>query len=130
MQLGKIKQMFEEFSDGTYDLSDNGKCTGCGNCFSNILPMTEKEILTIHKYIKEHKIKEQKRILPLAEPTIDMICPFLNDNKTCKKCTIYEVRPRICREFICCPSKRKPITDLNYRSNCKIIDVRGEFFGT
>ena len=130
MQLGKIKQMFEEFSDGTYDLSDNGKCTGCGNCCSNILPMTEKEILIIHKYIKEHKIKEQKRILPLAEPTIDMTCPFLNDNKTCKKCTIYEVRPRICREFICCPSKRKPITDLNYRSSCKIIDVRGEFFGT
>ena len=128
MQLSKIKQMFEEFSDGTYDLSDNGKCTGCGQCCSNILPMTEKEILTIHKYIKEHKIKEQKRILPLAEPTIDMTCPFLDDSKSCEKCTIYEVRPRICRDFICDPKQRPAMNDLEYKLKCRVVDVRSEFY--
>ena len=101
MKTGNIEQMLNEFSDGTYDLTDNGKCTQCGQCCSNILPMTEDEISVIRRYIKKHHIKERKHILPLAEPTIDMTCPFLDDSKSCEKCTIYEVRPRICRDFIC-----------------------------
>ena len=129
MKTGNIEQMLKEFSDGTYDLTDNGKCTQCGKCCSNILPMTEDEISVIRRFVKKHYIKEHKHILPLAEPTIDMTCPFLDDSKSCEKCTIYEVRPRICRDFICCPSKRPPMNDLKYKLKCRIVDVRSEFFG-
>ena len=129
MKTGTFAQMQEEFNNGTYDLTDNGKCTQCGACCSNLLPMTAEEIETIRKYIKEHNIKERKHILPLAEPTIDMTCPFLDDSKSCEKCTIYEVRPRICRDFICCPSKRQPMNDFEYKMKCRIVDVRNEFFG-
>ena len=127
MKIGTFAQMKEEFNNGTYDLTDNGKCTQCGNCCGNLLPMTSKEIETIHKYIKKYNIKEHRHILPLAEPTIDMTCPFLNDSKPNEKCDIYEVRPHICREFICCPSGRKPI-DIKYAAKAKVINVRSEFY--
>lgn len=130
MKTGTIEEMLREFSDGTYDFTDNGKCKGCGQCCSNLLPMTEKEIATIKRYIKSHNIKECKHILPLAEPiAYDMTCPFLDNGKHCDKCTIYEVRPRICRDFICCPSERPPMDDMKYKLSCKVVDVRSEFFG-
>lgn len=129
MKTGTFAQMQEEFNNGTYDLTDNGKCTQCGNCCSNLLPMTDNEIDAIRKYIKKHNIKEHRHILPLAEPTLDLTCPFLNDSKPNEKCDIYEVRPRICRDFICCPSKRPPIDDLKYKLKCRIVNVRSEFFG-
>lgn len=45
----------------------------------------------------------------VANAAFDMICPFMDSRKKDKKCDIYEVRPMICREFICCqpPSKVK-----------------------
>ena len=127
-KTGNIEQMLKEFSDGTYDLTDNGKCTQCGNCCSNFLVMTDTEIETIHKYIKKHNIKEHRHILPLVEPTLDLTCPFLNDSKPNEKCDIYEVRPRVCRDFICDPKQRLPI-DIKYASKCKPINVRSEFYG-
>ena len=129
MKTADIEEMLEEFSNGTYDLTNNGKCTGCGSCCSNVLPMTENEISTIRKYIKKHNIKEHRHNLPTVEPTIDMTCPFLDDSKKCDKCDIYAVRPRICRDFICCPSKRPKINDLAYKLKCRIVNVRSEFFG-
>lgn len=128
MKTGTFAQMQEEFNNGTYDLTDNGKCTQCGNCCSNLLPMTDSEIATIRKYIKKHNIRQHRHILPLAEPTLDLTCPFLDDSKSCEKCTIYVVRPRVCRDFICCPSKRPPIDDLKYKLKCRIVDVRSEFY--
>ena len=72
MKTGNVEQMLKEFSDGTYDLTSNGKCTQCGACCSNVLPMTEDEISVIHRYIKKHHINEHKHILPIAEPTTDI----------------------------------------------------------
>ena len=91
MQVGSFEQMQKEFQNGTYNLTQNGKCTGCGNCCSNLLPMTDEEIEVIRKYIKRFHIKEQKRNMPLAEPMLDLMCPFLDNSKKCEKCTIYEV---------------------------------------
>lgn len=128
MKSGSIGQMIEEFENGIYDLTDNEKCTGCGGCCSNLLPMTDKEIRVIRGYVKKHRIKEHRHLLPLSEPAFDMTCPFLDDSKKCEKCTIYEVRPTICREFICCPSGRKPLDD-KYRATAKPVNVRETFFG-
>lgn len=128
IKASNYQEMMIDFENGIYDFTKNGKCIQCGSCCSNLLVMTAEEIETIHKYIKKHNIKEYKHILPLAEPTIDLTCPFLNDSKPNEKCDIYEVRPRICREFICCPSGRKPL-DMKYASKCRNVFVREEFFG-
>ena len=52
MKSSSLEQMMADMNNGTYDLTCNGECTQCGNCCSNILPMTEDEITTIHKCIK------------------------------------------------------------------------------
>lgn len=33
--------------------------------------------------------------------SIDFLCPFLNTNKEKEKCMIYEVRPNICKSYLC-----------------------------
>ena len=128
MKSASLEQMITDMNNGVHDLTCNGECTQCGNCCSNLLPMTEDEISVIRRYIKKHNIKEHRHILPLAEPTIDMTCPFLDDDKNCEKCAIYEVRPKICKDFICCTSKRKPM-DIKYALKCRAVDVRKEFYG-
>ena len=126
--VGAFEEMQKCLNNGTYDLTENGKCTQCGGCCSNLLPMTDKEIEVIHKYIKRYRIKEYKHMIPLAQPVIDMTCPFLNDDKPTEKCMIYEVRPQICRNFICRPSIR-PKLDLGYALKARTVNVREEFFG-
>lgn len=123
----RFEEFIEDFRNGTYDLTDKGKCTGCGACCSNLLPMTDKEIEVIRKYIKRYRIKEQKRFAPLAMPVLDMTCPFLDDRKKTEKCLIYEVRPEVCRQFICDPKQRQ-IPDLEYAKSTRIVNVRSEFF--
>lgn len=101
-------------------------CTKCGRCCSNILPMTDIEIESIKKYIREHGIKEQKpNCLNYPECGIgikNLVCPFLDESKTLK-CTIYEKRPMICRFFSC---KREPDIPI---FNARIRNVRETFFG-
>lgn len=79
---------------GLYDLTDNGKCTGCGTCCSCILPMSRKEISKIRGYIKRHGIK-------IHTTLDDLECPFMDKEKKTKRCKIYPVRPGICRAFKC-----------------------------
>ena len=129
MKTGSFEQMKREFTDGTYNLTCNGKCTGCGECCSNALPMTDKEIEIIRKYIKRYNIKETKHVFPLINHVFDLTCPFLDNNKSCEKCKIYEVRPRICRDFICDPKQRKEL-DFDYKIKCKLVNVRSEFYET
>ena len=103
----------------------DGKCSCCGQCCTNLLPMTSNEITRIRAYIKKHNIKPHNHIVPYAE-AYDMTCPFMDSSKH-EKCTIYEVRPKICREYICDKSQRKPFkpAGLNYMT----VMVRELFFG-
>ncbi|MBQ0113055.1 MAG: YkgJ family cysteine cluster protein [Bacteroidales bacterium] len=125
-----LEEAISKMNDGTYDFTCNGKCIGCGACCSNILPMTDEEIKRIKSYIKRYNIKECKHqgTVLMREPVLDMTCPFMDDSKTCDKCTIYEIRPRICRDFICDP-KQRPKVDMKYGLQCMAIDVRQTFFG-
>ena len=128
MNVGSLERLVADMNNGVYDLTCNGECTQCGNCCSNLLPMSESEIATIHKYIKKNHIKEHRHNYPLSQRIIDATCPFLNDDKPKEKCDIYSVRPKICKDFICCPDKRKK-PDLNTIESTKIVDVRKEFYG-
>ena len=47
----------EVLSGRVNDLTCNGECTQCGQCCGNLLPMTDEEIATIHKYIKRYHVE-------------------------------------------------------------------------
>lgn len=98
----------------------NGKCSGCGNCCSNILLLTEKEINKINKYIKKYKIKPINRNSILNTEYKD-VCPFLNNDN---KCNIYPIRAKICKTFMCDNSKREDIDYLNV----KVVNMIKTFF--
>lgn len=114
--------------DNIFNYTKDGKCSSCGNCCSNLLPMSQKEVEAIHKYIRKNDIKECKHLFPLATPAIDMTCPFRNNDKNI--CAIYEVRPEICRQFICDNEQRAKHNRALLRQTRRIVDVRSEFYGT
>ena len=102
MAIGSLKEMLTEFKNGLYDFTKDGKCSECGGCCSDLLPMTNKEINTIRHYIKKHNIQRQLHgVNVLAKEVHDHQCPFLDLTKPNKKCLIYEVRPQICKDFVC-----------------------------
>lgn len=90
-----LEAVQRDMDDNIYNFTKDGKCSDCGNFCSNLLPMSQKEVDAIHRYIKKHCIKECKHLLPVATPVIDMTCPFRDNGN--KVCTIYEVRPEICK---------------------------------
>lgn len=124
-----LKRIMDDTELSITNFTCNGKCSQCGECCNDLLPVSQKEILVIKDYIRKHNIKECTHTLNvLSYNEIDLICPF-RDNVN-KKCTIYPVRPFICRSFIC--SKAKPdiyeARELCSKKN-HIISMRGEFFG-
>lgn len=100
MKVAFVDEMLSDMASGIYDFTEDGKCSNCGACCSDLLPVTAKEIKTIRRYMEEHGIKEQKHFMPTAQPiAIDLVCPFRNNQE--RKCMIYKVRPLICREWQC-----------------------------
>lgn len=98
MKESNIKEIVKDLITGTtnsiIDFSINGKCSKCGECCSNILPVSQKEVNKIQEYVIKNNIKPQKQMLIMQNK---LTCPYYNG----KKCLIYEVRPLICREFYC-----------------------------
>ena len=125
--VGSIKQMLSDFEHGVYNFTNNGECSCCGQCCSNVLPMTKEEIDTIRKYIKKKHIKQQYHICIPENVDLDLTCPFLDNSKKLK-CTIYEVRPKVCRDFICDKEKMKNV-DVKYAIKCIPVFLSQTFFG-
>lgn len=130
MNIATLEQVRRDMEHGVYDKTDKGKCTQCGACCGAILPMTDKEIIVIRAYIKKHHIKECNHSIPLANSALDMTCPFLDTSKRTEKCTIYSVRPAICRCFLC----SEPNGALQHKELLqgirKPVHVRETFYGT
>lgn len=129
--IGTLEQMIENMEHGVYDFTVNGECSQCGACCSNMLWLSDGEITRIRRYIKKHHIKEQKHTAPavLAEPPkFDLTCPFLNEDRKDKKCTIYPVKPLVCSCFICSdPDGARNHKEL-YEEKRKIVGMREVFF--
>ena len=96
MENIRVKDYFQR-GDGITNLTVNGECAKCGECCSDILPMDHNEVAKIKKYVQRNHIQQQDHRLPTG--VADCACPFLNIDT--KKCMIYPVRPKICREFLC-----------------------------
>lgn len=108
------------------DFTDGGKCSNCGQCCSDFLPLSSEEVKRLKKYIKEHGIQEQRHNFLNG---VDVTCPFRDEAN--RKCTVYEVRPAICRQFMCNHTEediRKAKFDF-HRIN-KVVAMRSEFFGS
>ena len=133
-QSHNVKEYLEkEIGCDTVDHSINGKCSGCGNCCTNFLPVTDAEIQRIRKYVDAHNIKPCRHgfTAPLMLEPVDMVCPFRDEEK--KICTIYEVRPLICWGYQCNKTIEKFAADMygkNYdHRKIHYINVRLTFFG-
>lgn len=106
------------------NFTNNGKCSSCGACCSDILPISESEVQKIKVYIKKHNIKEKRHLTQ----AYDVTCPFRDDVKNI--CTIYEVRPEICREFKCDHTiENIKQAKLEIHKKHRIVFMRNEFFG-
>lgn len=125
--VGTVKDLLNIYKSGVYDFTKNGKCCCCGKCCSNVLPMSILDVNRIRRYMETHEVKEHRHNMPLANPVLDMTCPFLDDSKELK-CSIYDARPDVCRQFLCSNFRngKKPKTTGQMYTP---IDVREEFFG-
>jgi Fe-S-cluster containining protein len=100
-----IKEIIEHVVKNDIKITDNscsGKCSKCGECCTNLLPVTQAEIDMIQRFVIKNKIRPQKHVLIMQNR---LTCPYYDG----KKCLIYEVRPLICREFYC---YKKPSEEL------------------
>ena len=97
IQVGSLSDILDRDRCVT-DFSDNGKCSNCGACCNDIIPLTNSDINRIKIYVKKNNIKPINHCL-LMTKAIDTVCPFRDSIN--KKCVIYEVRPAICRSFLC-----------------------------
>jgi Fe-S-cluster containining protein len=105
--------------------TQNNQCSNCGECCTAILPMNQQEINRIKHFVKKHGIKEHRHSALIQ---YDMTCPFRDDSE--KKCAIYQVRPDICRKFICNQSVDQIQRNRSevYRTRHDVF-MRSEFFG-
>lgn len=127
---GSPEEVIADISSVHNNTNCDGTCSNCGGCCGVLLPVSKAEIKEIKRYIKRKHIKEQKheeiKRDVLRSGFLDMTCPF-RDN-TAQKCTIYPVRPAICRVFMC---NRKPDVKRDrelYQGKRDLINMRGEFF--
>ena len=127
-KIATLGEMYADMKSGVYDFTKNGECSNCGECCSNMLPISQEEIRRIQRYIEKHGILEQVKRSPMRIPAIDMSCPF-RDN-VARKCLVYEVRPAICRDFRCDKPKNRIEADKKmYHKRCTPVDMRAVFYG-
>lgn len=107
----------------------DGKCSGCGECCVDLLPVTPQEIERIRKFVEKYDLKEHRQA-PFWDPNAtDMTCPFRNQHE--HKCDIYPVRPYICRNFICSKSIAQAHKDRDriHNQTHGTVSLRWEIFG-
>ena len=129
--ISTYEDLIEDFNHGVYDFTVDGKCSGCGNCCSNLLWLSETEITKIRRYIKKHRIREQKHFVPavLEDPdVVDLTCPFLDESKEKDKCVIYPVRPAICSSFLCSDQEETRQRLKESQDRRKLVSLRDTFF--
>lgn len=93
--LANLPKDGEFYSNNCVD----GHCIGCGECCTDLLPTTRREIVRLRDYAKKHQMKEHRLPAGAALESVDLTCPFRNEMT--KRCEVYPVRPLICRAFIC-----------------------------
>lgn len=128
--LGDYEQHEKNGLNDIVDNTCNGKCSECGECCGHKLIMSESEIKRIKAYIKTHNIKKAANFFPTRTKCLMLVCPFCDLTKRTHKCSIYEVRPDICKYFMC-NNPAKAYMELarnNKKETYRIVLVENEFF--
>lgn len=129
IKFGSFADLYDDYSlMQIVDNTDNGRCSSCGECCSNMLPLSDIEKERIRLYIKANGIKEQRHVYPTANPVFDMTCPFRDELN--RKCLIYSIRPEICRRFICNRSEKAERDKAELYARCSGTMMRQEFYGS
>ena len=89
--------MSKLFRETITNNSCKGKCSNCGECCTEFLPITKKEYYIIKDYLVAHP--EIKEFLYIEGDDVHLLCPFRDIEN--KRCSIYPVRPLVCRKFTC-----------------------------
>lgn len=106
----QLDYVVQETHDQVFEKID---CLSCANCCKTTGPLyVEKDIERIAKHLKMKQVDFEKHFLRVDEDNDKVLqnlpCYFLNDDNTC---SIYEVRPKACREFP--HTDRKKIYQIN-----------------
>lgn len=64
----------------------DGHCIGCGECCTDLLPTTRREIVRLRDYAKKHQLKEHRLPAGAAMESVDLTCPFRNEET--KRCEV------------------------------------------
>lgn len=89
---------------------ENPHCVNCSECCSLLTMITDEEYKNYKKLFngKYRTIYQQsiKRWRDKAKKlnALNYTCPFITNNK---RCAIYSIRPKVCKEFHCKPSLNK-----------------------
>jgi Fe-S-cluster containining protein len=124
-----LKEAIHEMNSGYTCFCVDGKCSNCGECCTDMLPVSQRELQRIKQYVTKHHLKEHHSHFALVttEPVVDYVCPFRNS--LAKRCDIYEVRPEVCRSFICTKSEEQAHIDRDrITRNKKVCSMRWEVF--
>lgn len=116
-------------ADATYENNCvDGKCSNCGNCCTDFLPLTKGELDRLYNYAKSHGLKEHRQAPFWDKNATDLTCPFRNQQT--QKCEVYPVRPLICRSFTCAKplDVAKHDRDEIHKAR-KVMSLRYEIFG-
>lgn len=106
-----LDYLVQELHDEVFEKID---CLKCANCCKTTGPLfTDKDIDRISKHIRKKPADFESQFLRKDEDG-DLVlqklpCVFLNTDNTC---SIYEVRPKACREFP--HTDRKKIYQINH----------------
>lgn len=124
--IGPVEEL-ARMEKAVTDYTVDGKCSGCGSCCSDFLPVSREEVERIRYFVKRHNIRQHINVV-VSGAFMDMTCPFRDGVNS--KCDIYSVRPQICRHFQCdqdmdLVNRNK---DVLQRKN-GTISMRHEFFG-
>lgn len=106
----QLDYVVQETHDEVFEKID---CLCCANCCKTTGPLyVEKDIERIAKHLKMKQVDFEKQFLRVDEDNDKVLqnlpCYFLNEDNTC---SIYEVRPKACREFP--HTDRKKIYQIN-----------------
>ena len=105
-----LDYLVQEMHDEVFDEVD---CLQCANCCKTTGPLyTEKDIERIAKHLRMKSADFEAKFLRVDEDNDKVLqnlpCWFLNEDNTC---SIYEVRPKACREYP--HTDRKKIYQIN-----------------
>lgn len=134
-ELQKMRDiLIDKITSTIRDNSNDGVCSRCGQCCSNLLPMNLKDVERIQNYLKTHKIKPAPEERPehrYYRMNVDP-CPFCDLSTGIATCMIFEVAPNICKKFICHAESLASRYDINgniIQDEIGQVDCRKTFFG-